>query len=614
MKMNRYKFRNILLIVLMSLLMTIGQGSSATSVSARFAIGKSIRTHVSDEILVKFKPHVAGQFKAQVIRAYGDRHIRELTPNGYVQIKLRPGTDVSQGIRLYKADPKIESVQPNYIYHSLTVPIDTHYGQMWGLKNSGQMIATPSYTTNNPGVAGRDMDMEAAWDHVKDCRSIVVAVVDTGVNYTHQDLAANMWNGTTAGFPNHGFDFADNDNDPIPLDASGHGTHVAGTIGAVGNNSLGTTGVCWQAEIMAVRVLSASGGTTAAIIQGVNFAVTRGAKVINMSFGGTTYDPAFDAEITDARNNGVIAVVAAGNAANDNDSTSPLYPCNFLQDNLICVAALDQAYALATFSNFGATSVDVGAPGVNAISTWPGMTITDNFTSGWTLAGDFAATFCDLDGVGPQAPLWLLVNPTRWCTPPFNFNYANNANDVAYRTFDLSNTSHAILHFGMFLDTEPNIDFAGVAYKSTGGDPFGAGGVITEESGTTSDFAVDRSADLNNCRTATCSLGFRLRSDTMNTDFGMGILNFQIDTVQSNSNEYQVINGTSMASPHVAGLAAMVWAFNPLYTYTQVVNAIKNGGEDVVALSGKTTSGKAVNAIGSLAYINPPTGLSASVQ
>ena len=120
------------------------------------------------------------------------------------------------------------------------------------------------------------MDIEAAWDYITDCSSMTVAVVDSGVNYNHTDLASNMWNGG-ASFPNHGFNFVNNNNDP--MDRNGHGTHVAGIIGAIGNNSLGTTGACWKASIMAVRVLDAAGsGTTATVISGVNFAVANGAR------------------------------------------------------------------------------------------------------------------------------------------------------------------------------------------------------------------------------------------------------------------------------------------------------------------------------------------------
>lgn len=606
-------------IFFMSAIAGLFVGGVATAVNVQPPI-RDIRPqaqagYVADEVLVKFRPGVSARFRTQAIEAYGHRRMQDLSSSGYVQVKLKPGTDVTQGMRLYGADPNIESVQPNYIYRTLATPVDTNYGQMWGLKNTGQTITGASYPTNNPGVAGRDMDMENAWDHRTDCRSVVVAVIDTGVNYTHQDLAANMWNGAAASYPNHGKYFANNPandtNDPMPVDANGHGTHVAGTIAAAGNNNLGTTGVCWQGSIMAIR----ADLTDVAIERAISFAVVQGAKVINMSLGGSSYSAVLDSAITNARNNGVVVVVAAGNETNNNDSGgvgTTRYPCNFAQDNLICVAALDQAYALANFSNYGATSVDVGAPGTNAMSTWPGATITDNFTSGWTLTGGFAAIACDLDGSGLLRR--MLVNPAGWCTPPYNFNYANNANDVAYKTFDLSNSSHAALGFNFFLDTELNLDFAGTAFKSTGGDPFGAGGVITEVSGTTSNIAVAGSVGLNSCRTATCSVGFRLRSDSAVTDFGVGILGFQINTVQSNSNVYQVIDGTSMASPHVAGLAALIWSYNPGYTYNDVVSSVKNGGDAIPALAGITTTGRAVDAMGSLRYINPPSGVAAVVQ
>lgn len=569
--------------------------------------------YVPGELLVKFKPGVARWLKAQAIEGRGNIRIDELTPNGYLRVKLQSGIGVAEGAAAYTADPNIESAQPNYVYPFLALPNDPRFGQLWALKNTGQTIAGATYALNNPGVVGRDMDMETAWDYVEDCSSVIVAVVDSGVNYLHQDLAANMWDGTAAGFPKHGYDFVDDDDDPMPQDADGHGTHVAGTIGAVGNNGLGSTGVCWRAKLMAVRAAGAGGATTATLTQGVRFAMAHGARIINMSFGGPSFDPALDAEITSARTRGVIVVVAAGNEANDNDATSPVYPCNFRHDNLICVAALDQAYALAGFSNFGGASVDVGAPGVNALSSWPGTTVTDDFSSGWAMSGGFAAIACDLDGAGPRETVRMLADPARWCTPPFTFTYANNANDVAYKTFDLSAALRARLGYRYFLDTQPGVDFAGTAHRSTGGDPFGSGGLVEETSGTTGNVPASGSADLNDCLTTTCSVGFRLRSDGSVTDAGLALFAFQIDTVQPNSAAYTVLSGTSMATPYVAGVAALIWARNPDYTYGDVVNSVKNGGEAVAALAGRTTTGRAVNAMGSLRYINPPSGVAAVI-
>ena len=349
--------------------------------------------------------------------AQGHSVFAGLNQPGWAQVKVGTGQTVEAALAAYQNDPNVEYVQPNYLYHTTATPNDPQYGQLWAFKNTGQTVLRHrTYTTNNPGTTGDDMNIEKAWDHITDCSSVVVAVVDTGVNYNQQDLAGNMWNGG-ATYPNHGYNFVDNNNDP--MDLNGHGTHVAGIIGAVGNNATGTTGVCWKASIMAVRALDATGsGTTANIIQGINFAVTNGAKVINMSLGGGgAFDRLFSDAIADAQNADVVVVVAAGNDGANNDSgTTPTYPCNFTQPNLVCVAALDQSYALASFSNYGSTSVDVGAPGTNILSTWAGTktVITDNFSTGWTktstTSGGWTTGTLSVGGV----PTPFLVNPANY--------------------------------------------------------------------------------------------------------------------------------------------------------------------------------------------------------
>jgi subtilisin family serine protease len=152
--------------------------------------------------------------------------------------------------------------------------------------------------------------------------------------------------------------------------------------------------------------------------------------------------------------------------------------------------------------------------------------------------------------------------------------------------------------------------------KGSDGDPFAGGGSILQSgSGTTSNFFIKFRHDISSCNTQTCSLGFRLTTDGSIIDRGVGIDSFTIETLQTNSTSYQVISGTSMASPHVAGIATMVRAFNPNYTYLHTIEAIKYGGEVIVAdLSGKTTTGQASNAMGAIAYITEPTGLTAVVQ
>ena len=610
-------------LVVFILIVTVGEGISSTSVSGVIVSGKKIhQAHVADEVLIKFRSSTKVQVQQQSISNLGARKIRTLGGSGWLNLKLPSGLAVEQALAAYRIDPNVESVQPNYIYRIAAAPNDPIYVQQWALKNSGQTIdnsltqppSSPVDATNNPGTPGNDMDLELAWDQLTDCSAVTVAVIDTGVNYNHVDLTANMWNGN----PNHGHDFIDNDTDP--MDLNGHGTHLAGVIGAVGNNSSGIAGICWKASIMAVRVLDAFGaGTTSTIVQGINFAIAQGAKVINLSLGGSVFDPAFSNAISDAQSNGVVVVVAAGNAGANNDSGStPFYPCNFSQVNLVCVAALDQSYQLASFSNYGATSVDVGAPGTNILSQWAGMNaiISDTFTSGWTfspISGGWAHGTLTLDGI----PTDFLLDPGTYdavnTTPSVMYN--NNADDRAYKSFNLAGVDVALLQFFAAIDVQDGDHFR-VNNKSTGGDPFAGGGITLSDITNEAKFPilVPQEFDISGCISTTCSIGFQLQSDATSTDRGVAITGFVIQTLTLNTTSYNTINGTSMASPHVAGLTAMVWTYNPSYTYTHVVNSIKNGGEAATALAGKTTSGKAANAMGSLAYINPPTGVSASVQ
>lgn len=571
---------------------------------------------VEGEILVRFKPNMKVQAQQSIIANHGGSSVKSVSKIMKVsKVKLQLGDDVSTAVEAYKSNPNIEHAQPNYIYYANALPNDTSLSQLWGLKNTAQTISNSTYTTNNPGTSGYDIDAESAWDQITDCRSAVVAVLDTGINYTHQDLTANMWDGSGAGYPNHGYDFIDSDNDPMPTGAKeDHGTHVAGIIGAAGNNSSGVTGVCWQSNIMSVRVLGATGsGSTVGIIQGIEFAADQGASVINMSFGSEgTFDSLFSDAITYARARDVVVVVAAGNGGDDNvsddndglgddgDSSTIIKPCNFTQDNLLCVAAFDQSYSLASFSNYGATSVDIGAPGTNILSSFAGQAITDDFTSGWTLGGGWGASICSTYAI--------LSNPSNWCS---SGTYASNANDRAYKSFNLSSANAATIDYISLVNTELNNDFVSTAMKSTGGDPFIGGITLLNTSGVVSGIA---SYDISACNTSTCSLGFDLTSDGTIVSTGLVIYNFTINTLEANSTSYYPLNGTSMASPYVAGIAAMIRAFNPNYSYAHTIAAIKNGGESVAALSGKMTTSRAANAMGSLSYITQPTGVAAVVQ
>ncbi|MDC0358172.1 S8 family serine peptidase [Oligoflexia bacterium] len=261
--------------------------------------------------------------------------------------------------------PNVTNCEPDVIWETSVVGNDLLYEQLWGMDK----IQAPS-----------------AWNISQGSHEVVVAVIDTGVDYTHPDLAANMWanpgeiagNGLDDdgnGYVDdiHGIDTYNNDSDP--MDDHGHGTHCAGTIGAVGNNNQGVVGVNWTVKIMALKFLSKfGGGSTSAAIKLINYAAQNGAVVTNNSWGGYYGSEALKDAINAARAAGVVFVAAAGNSASDNDS-KPHYPSSYATfgvDNVVGVAATDKNDKLAYFSNYGAQSVHVSAPGVSIYSTAPG--------------------------------------------------------------------------------------------------------------------------------------------------------------------------------------------------------------------------------------------------
>lgn len=601
----------------------------AISVSAApYKVNKGATQYVPGEILVKFKPATTSQAQASSVSAKGAT-IRAKMNRELVHVQLGANQSVESALASFGSDPSIEFAQPNYIYHALAVPNDASYAQQWAFGNTAQTIASPVYTTNNPGVAGNDMNMQLAWDHITDCSSVVVAVLDSGVNYLQQDLAANMWNGNA----NHGYNFTGEGVASDPMDLHGHGTHVAGVIGAAGNNSLGTTGVCWNANIMAVRVLDSTGtGTSSGIIQGINYAVTNGAKVINMSLGGGgTFDQAYSNAITNAQANDVVVIVAAGNDGLDNDLVgNTTYPCNFTHANLICVAALDQGYALADFTNWGVSSVDVGAPGTNILSTWAGtnVSITD------TMDGLTLPWFVSTAGAGPGFAYGTATPAAApYATGTYNsLNFPGVASWASafapastdariWTLLDLSTFDAVTLDvFGAaHVASDGGLGGSAMAYNAAGTDPFVGTPTYFPETlfGPSPDptFTYLPTLSLAGCnKSLNCSVGFQLKTGSTTTNLGMSIMEFTLNTLTLNNTTYILENGTSMATPAVAGLATMLRAFNPQYTAADVVANIKNSGSATASLSGVTSTGRAVDAMKSLSYINRPTGLTATVQ
>lgn len=321
-------------------------------------------------------------------------------------VKLPVGVTVEEAVAEFYLSGEIIYAEPNYRIRANLVPNDTYYNLQWALENRGQ----------TGGFADADIDAEEAWDwevgiepndpnkpveSVDGRDFIIVAVADTGIDFTHPDLAANMLcepnddpNVTTGVVL--GYDFINNDSNA--MDDHLHGTHVAGTIGAVGNNEMGITGVCWHVRLMPLKILDSFGyGYTSLSIDAIDFAIDNGARVYNASYGGGGESNAVLEAIQRAEAAGMVVVCAAGNDGMNNDYI-PHYPSSYDSNNIISVAATDHYDLLANYSNYGEESVDIGAPGTDILSTFPTY-MTDEM-----VANDFNENYAIISGTSMATP------------------------------------------------------------------------------------------------------------------------------------------------------------------------------------------------------------------
>jgi subtilisin family serine protease len=448
--LKKYKYLKFIFSVFAGILIIVSNFSLPILVNGEdnFNYGqneKEVKNYADGEIIVKYKDNkiklgvTTGSLKSLSLTQNNSLEKKEdLQENNLSVFKITDNKTVEEKIIELESDPNVLYAEPNYIrYPSLINTNDTLRGELWGLDNTGQTVNTVSSTT------GADIDAPEAWTINEGTNAaVIVAVIDTGVGYNHPDILANMWDGTNCkdqngttivGGCNHGYDFESNDITPLPAANKPHGTHVSGTIAAIKNNGRGTIGVAPNAKIMAIKF----GFTVNDEIKAINFAIKNGAKIINASFGGASYSQSEYDAMNLFKQSGGIFVAASGNDTFDND-TIPVYPASYNLDNIISVAATDQKDSLATFSDYGNVSVDVGAPGTNIMS--------------------------------------LLTN-----------------------------------------------------------------------------------------------------TDGSDEIYGYG-------------------SGTSMAAPHVSGLAALIWGMRPSLTYSQVKNIILTTGDSLTSLTGKTVSGKRINA------------------
>jgi subtilisin family serine protease len=576
--------------------------------------------HVADEIVVQYKKQVSAAQSARLLKSFS-LSIKEAKPSGRRHVvKLKNSEQLVQLIDELKQRPEVEYAEPNYIYRKLALADDSEFGNQWALRNTGQTI------NSSVGSAGQDINSEQAWELVTDCRDSVVAVIDSGVNYNHEDLLTNIWSnpneaatGTDSDGNGYiddirGWDFVDNDDDPV--DQDGHGSHIAGIIGAEGNDGQGTAGICWQASIMPIRVLDEAGvGTLAAIVEGIQYAIDNGARIINLSLGAYANSQVLASVLDEARQNDIVVVASAGNEANDNDIT-PVYPCSYAHANLVCVAALNNQYQMAAFSNSGVSTVDVAAPGVDIISEVAG-TITNVFED------DFENGLANWN-FSPQA--WVEESnqfyypgyTLSYMSDPSGFSglYTANRNDSAFMSagVDLSSAAYDDLTLHVNVDYDLG---SGDSFRILFGDaatpsiPFFE---ISEDT-TSARLQLLSFAIPSGCRVLDCRIGFNLETNNdTGLGFGVEIERVIIQGLTRNTFSYDYYSGTSMAAPHVAGIAAMVRSFRPDYDFQDTVNALKFSGDLITGLEASTVTARAVDAYRAITYINPPRNISVQVD
>ena len=275
-------------------------------------------------------------------------------------------------INSLKNNPFIKCVEPDYIYFSEIIPDDPFFSNMWGLHNTGQ----------SGGIIDADIDAPEAWEIARGCSTVIVGIVDSGIDYAHPDLRENIWinageienNGIDDDLNGYvddarGYDFDAGANDP--MDAGVHGTHVAGIIGAKTNNLLGTSGIAWDVRLMPLKFMDEDGrGAASDAIAAIEYAIKMGAQILNLSWGGTAFSEALYETLASADSAGLLIVASAGNAGTDNDDI-PHSPSSYDLKNLIAVTAADDSDHLPAFANWGVESVDLAAPGVSILSTAP---------------------------------------------------------------------------------------------------------------------------------------------------------------------------------------------------------------------------------------------------
>lgn len=562
-----------------------------------------------DRVIVEWAPGTSASERRDA-RAEADVEFGEDLGNRRFQlVEAEPGQAPGAAVRELRADPAVVLAERDGYLGKDAIPNDPLFGQLWGLRNTAQGVGGFS-----GALAGADIDASSAWERTFGLPGTVVADIDDGYRFEHPDLDDVYWTNPDE-LPNgldddgngivddlHGADFVGaNLEEPVPdgdptdddLFDGGHGTHTAGTIGAEGNNGIGITGVAQDVTLMPLRVCSRlvleeeSNCLASAMVKAINYAGAKGARAANMSLGSKIYRPAVASAFGD--NPQTLYVVSAGNDGDNNDVT-PHYSCNYNPlaegkgpvDNVICVAATDQADQLASFSDWGPKAVDIGAPGTQILSTYPVADFiaddfaADDFAARWTASGADGGF-----GRTDEAPLASFgMSDSPGATPVAGSTRAATTAPVAMAP----GSDNCVVEFDRFTSLgggsfriEARLD--GSVEEEI---PVGGKGHYEVNIGPTLEAGGE--AELRFVYTAgpnpSAANGVWIDNVELHCDAGLG-----------QANGYAFLNGTSMATPHVTGAAALLFSMKPAASVTEVRDALLGSVDPVAALAAKTTSG-----------------------
>lgn len=592
--------------------------TAAVALTAACAPAVAAPPHAPGEVLVRFKDGVVATARADALADRGAHAKRRLPLRGLDLVAVAPDETVSQAVARFEADPRVEWAEPNYLRHPAFLPNDPAMGSLWALENTGQTVDGAA------GLPDADIDAPAAWDITTGDPSVVVAVVDTGAILDHPDLAPNLWTNPNEvagdGIDNdgnqivddvHGADFtgAVPDGDPTDLLAdatASHGTHVASIVAGRGGNGLGITGVAPGVRIMPLRFLGPEGvpavTTVADELLAFEYARKNGAHIVNGSYGGVgTASQTERAAI--AASSGMLFVFAAGNGGKDRVGDSneiaaeAFYPCSYDLPNVICVGASDQNDDLAPFSNYGATTVDLAAPGtrvLGAVGTMRPSFFFDDFEGPlekWSLGGTWART----QSAAASGTASLTDSPAG------NYGASNDSSVELTPPLNLSGAEGCRVRADIRTAIAPVND---ALVLETSGDDGASWTPDAKWSGTTANSAFTSTiVDLTQRDgLPVVRLRYRLTSDAADQADGVWIDNVDISCLSPGSDytgaadEFGFKSGTSMATPVVAGVAALVRSADPALSPVGIKARILETVDPLPGMAGKTVTGGRLNA------------------